>query len=389
MKKTNKGRRQAQPAARKSLAVIYTGGTMGTEQLADESRRTICNISRFRAVYRSVFDLFCEIEVSYFICDPEDSTERDWRYVTRLCSLIARLNGRFDAIIVIHGTDSMGYAASLTSFGLLAESRGLETPVIFTGSQGAPAAVGNIATPTDAYNNLALAFKTALEADRANIADVLVCFGDRILRGITAAKISETAWNAFDCPGFRAVGSADSRIVGSGRPTIYRELCRSRFEAEGELAHGRRFSTSIVNIICTTNLPASCVMGMLESRCAPEAVVLSAMGEGNVRSKGPDSLIPVIKSARRKGVPVCLASPYAGGAVSPANMHYPPGRRALEAGAIPCGAMTISAIVAKLAFVLSNGFISRRGCRSAVEDVRGWFARDLIGELGGSWPKTQ
>lgn len=372
---------------KKHIVVIYTGGTMGTEQFLDGKRQTICSVERFRKVYENVLKLFRPLHISYELCRPKDSTERDWRDVEILYEAIAKWNGRCSAILVIYGTDSMAYAASLISLGLLGTQQGLVTPVVFCGSQSTPMVLGRQIAPTDAYNNLALALKVALEADRLNIADVLLSFGDRILRGITAVKISEAAWNAFDCPGFRPVGNADSRIVGDFAPSLFTELCRNRFTASGDLAPKVKFGGDIVNLIATTNLPARVLTAMIEDKSPPHAIVISAMGEGNVRSTGADSLLTPIRVAQKRGIPICLASPFAGGAVSPTNMHYPSGLRALKAGAIPCGSMTIPAIVAKLAFLHANGLVSS-SAPNRIKDYRRWFARDLVGELSGGWPKS-
>jgi L-asparaginase/Glu-tRNA(Gln) amidotransferase subunit D len=84
----------------------------------------------------------------------------------------------FDAFIVLHGTDTMAYTASTLSFCL----ENLNKPVIITGSQIPIQELKN-----DAVNNF---LGSLLVAGQYTIPEVMIYFGDKLLRGNRARKVN-------------------------------------------------------------------------------------------------------------------------------------------------------------------------------------------------------
>lgn len=91
----------------------------------------------------------------------------------------------YDGIVVLHGTDTMAYTASMLSFML----RNVNKPVVITGSQ---LPVGH--PQTDAKLNL----RDALVTAASGIAGVLVVFDRQIMLGCRVAKVRTTSQNAFE-----------------------------------------------------------------------------------------------------------------------------------------------------------------------------------------------
>ncbi len=86
--------------------------------------------------------------------DSSNIQPEEWQYIARS---IYEERGRYDGIVVTHGTDTMAYTASMLSFML----PGIEVPVVLTGSQ-LP-----IEHPlTDALENLRTAFAMAASGVR-------------------------------------------------------------------------------------------------------------------------------------------------------------------------------------------------------------------------------
>lgn len=84
----------------------------------------------------------------------------------------------YDGFIVIHGTDTICYTASTLSFIL----ENLNKPIILTGSQ-----IPILELKNDAVDNF---LGSLLFAGEYSIPEVMVCFGNELLRGNRARKVS-------------------------------------------------------------------------------------------------------------------------------------------------------------------------------------------------------
>ena len=97
---------------------------------------------------------------------------------------------QYDGFVVCHGTDTMAYTASILSFML----ENLSKTVVLTGSQIPIAELRN-----DAVDNLLGAL---LVAGPYLIPEVVIFFGNRLLRGNRASKECSTYIQAFNSPNF-------------------------------------------------------------------------------------------------------------------------------------------------------------------------------------------
>ncbi len=96
----------------------------------------------------------------------------------------------YDGFVVCHGTDTMAYTASTLSFML----ENLSKTVVLTGSQIPIAELRN-----DAVDNL---LGSLLVAGPYLIPEVVVFFGNRLLRGNRSSKECSTYIQAFNSPNF-------------------------------------------------------------------------------------------------------------------------------------------------------------------------------------------
>src|SRR5439155_18261638 len=102
-------------------------------------------------------------------------------------------------------------------------------------------------------------------------------------------------------------------------------------------------------------------------------VVLAAFGVGNVPMR-PRSLVPAVRAATASGVTVVVVTQARAGVVDLAR--YEGGAALAEAGAVPGGAMTVEAAVAKLMHALAL-FPDDAQARA------GYLLADVAGERGG------
>ena len=135
----------------KSVLLIYTGGTIG--MLAGQSSDALIPVE-FNDLDKYIPELSlldCTIE-HIALNRPKDSSNIESPDWMALQQLIIDKKDAYFGFVVLHGTDTMSYAASMASFLLL----NLKKPVIFTGSQ---LPIGTLRT--DAKENLITAVEIA------------------------------------------------------------------------------------------------------------------------------------------------------------------------------------------------------------------------------------
>lgn len=179
------------------ILVIYTGGTIGMKHTSagykpvkgyfEKQLREILNLHADISGKLSPYDV---IEYDPLI-DSSNMTPKEWNKMIRT---VQKHYDAYDGFIIVHGTDTMAYSASALSFAL----KGLEKPVVLTGSQIPLSRVRN-----DGINNLLCSLRYVSLYD---IPEVVIVFGNAILRGNRAVKISSNRIDAFGSPNFRSIG---------------------------------------------------------------------------------------------------------------------------------------------------------------------------------------
>ena len=157
----------------KHILLLSTGGTIASRPGSDglEPEMSGQELLSCLGDLRGRF----QVEVQQIMnLDSSNIQAEEWKIMAR--SVYENLSG-YDGFIITHGTDTMAYSASMLSFML----RGLQKPVVFTGSQ---IPMDNMLT--DARNNLFC----ALAAVEAEIPGVSVAFNRHMIRGLTPLRVS-------------------------------------------------------------------------------------------------------------------------------------------------------------------------------------------------------
>ena len=115
---------------RASLLLIYTGGTIGMKE--DPIEQTLKPFD-FSQILEEVPELgkFAHRIDSYTFTPLIDSSDVEPSLWVSIVELIERKYDDYDGFVILHGTDTMAYSASVLSFMF----EGLTKPIIFTGSQ--------------------------------------------------------------------------------------------------------------------------------------------------------------------------------------------------------------------------------------------------------------
>ncbi len=263
---------------------------------------------------------------------------------------------RFGGVVVVHGTDTMAYTASALGFLL----RGIDRPVVLTGSQRPLEEVR-----TDARANLVDACFLATQS----IPEVGVAFAGRLFRGCRVVKLDARGLDAFGSPGCAPLATLGVNVERGNhvRPPRPRE----RFDP--------RIEPRVLAVRVFPGLDPKLLLGALRS--GVRGVVLEGYGSGNV-PQGENSLVPVVRSAVGRDVPVVVVSQCVRGTVDLGR--YAGGAAAGAEGAIGAGTMTAEAAVAKLMVCLGRADEGRR-----LSAARRAFAEDWAGESDGDDGTTQ
>ena len=327
----------------KHILLLSTGGTIASRPGSDglEPEMSGQELLSCLGDLRGRF----QVEVQQIMnLDSSNIQAEDWKIMAR--SVYENLSG-YDGFIITHGTDTMAYSASMLSFML----RGLQKPVVFTGSQ---IPMDNMLT--DARNNLFC----ALAAVEAEISGVSVAFNRHIIRGCRAVKVRTMGFDAFESVNARYLGEifADGLRVYGGEPVDQQEKPELRDELSTDVF--------LLKLIPNTNPRLFDHLAEIGYR----GVVLETFGAGGMHFHRRD-LLEKLRMLEARGIVVVACSQCL---YEPSNFTiYEVGRKLLEAGVIPAGDMPTDAAVTKLMWAL--------GQETEPERVRELFLRNLAGEI--------
>lgn len=186
------------------IFIIYTGGTIG---MVRDKRTGSFVPFNFELIERNLPDLHrlnYKITVHSFdqIIDSSNMEENIW---LKMAQLIKKNHDKYDGFLILHGSDTMAFSASILSFLL----EGLQKPVILSGSQ---LSIGEIRT--DARENLltALEIAAAKENNRSIIQEVCILFNNKLFRGNRAFKYHAEKFEAFRSPDYPLLAEAGIHI---------------------------------------------------------------------------------------------------------------------------------------------------------------------------------
>lgn len=289
--------------------------------------------------------------------DSADAVPADW---FALAGHVERAARRAAAVVVLHGTDTMAYAASAVSF-LLA---GLARPVIFTGAQVPWSMPGS-----DAAGNVAGALDCALDG---RLREIAVFFGGRLLRANRCRKVDSEHRRAFDSPAWPPLARHDGRL----------RMAPAHLLSPGPARPLRAVSPPAAGAVLVKvfpGLPPRLVEAAAEA-AGPAGLVLELYGAGTAATGDP-RLLAAVRRIAATGVPVVGVSQCLRGCVRLG--HYETGRRLRDAGVIDGADLTPEAALAKLT-VLAARPAPAAPVAEAVQES--WAGEIMVADHGGPEP---
>ncbi|QXG23891.1 asparaginase [Pseudomonas viridiflava] len=327
-----------QPAQR--VMVLYTGGTIGMQASANG----LAPASGFEARMAGQLAELPELVVPQWrfremspLIDSANMTPAYWLRLREAVIEAVDVQG-CDAVLVLHGTDTLAYSAAALGFQLL----GLDAPVVFTGSM-LPAGVPD----SDAWENVNGAL---LALGNGLASGVHLYFHGELMDPTRCAKIRSFGRNPF-APLQRSRGGRAA--VSLPDALDYRQP---------------RTMASVAVLPLFPGIGAAQLNGLIDSGI--QGLVLECFGNGTGPSDDPQ-FIASLEDARARGVCVVAITQCHEGGVE--LDVYEAGSRLRGAGVLSGGGMTREAALGKLHALL--------GADLTTEEVRRLVELDLCGEL--------
>jgi L-asparaginase len=284
-------------------------------------------------------------------------TMLDW---ASIINTIAENYDDYDGFIVTHGTNTMGYACSATSFAF----NNISKPIVFTGSQVSYGIPGS-----DAVTNLDNTLRIMSEGH--NLAGVFCLFGSKLITGTRVKKKTE-----FDYDAFKTFGRfSDIAVIGNSIQFNDAALASHMSflgDASQPLEVKANFDNGIVSLTEFPGLSSEVFVNLAESGVKGFILRATGAGDPNVStSKDYANLHDAFAYLQEKKIPIVVTTQAPDGVAS--MRINEPGQLALSLGAIPAWDMSMESMVAKLAWLIGNGH--------SYEDIQRLMVTSLKGEI--------
>lgn len=323
-------------SASNNVMVLYTGGTIGMQASANglapasgfeaRMREQLANEQLPNWRFREMAPLI----------DSANMTPDYWQRLRT--AVVEAVDDGCDAVLILHGTDTLAYSAAAMSFQLL----GLPAPVVFTGSM-LPAGVPD----SDAWENVSGAL---LALGEGLAPGVQLYFHGKLMAPTRCAKIRSYGRNPF-----AALQRNGGATKADSIPATLNYRQAKALASVGVLP--------LVPGIAAQQLDALIDSGI-------QALLLECFGSGTAPSDNP-AFLASLKRAQALGiVVVALTQCHEGGVELDV---YEAGSRLRGVGVLSGGGMTREAAFGKLHALLGAGL--------GTDEIRRLVELDLCGEL--------
>lgn len=336
------------------VLMIYTGGTIGMIENPETSALESFDFEHLRKHFPEMERFKFRVDTVVFR-PPIDSSNMHPEHWTQLVKMIEDNYQRYDGFVVLHGTDTMAYTASVLSFMI----RNLTKPIVLTGSQ---LPIGKLRT--DAKENLITALEIAADKDDAGqpiAPEVCIFFQNYLMRGNRTVKMNADNFSAFRSYNYPALAKSGIEIRYDRQ-----HILRPDYDKPTEFNY--ELDTNIVIIKLFPGISQVVVETILQTE-GIKAVILETYGSGNAPKQ--QWFIDAVRQAVARGIVVVNVTQCASGSV---EMHrYETGNELLKAGVVSGMDMTTESTLAKLMYLIGN--------KSNTAEVENLMQLPVAGEL--------
>ncbi len=334
----------------KNIFIIYTGGTIGMVQ--DENG--IFVPFDFELIQKNIPDLSrldYKLTVHSFdpIIDSSNMTPAIW---LQMAQLIQDNYDYCDGFVILHGSDTMAFTASVLSFLL----EGLQKPVILSGSQ---LPIGEIRT--DARENMMTALEIASTKHNgiSVIQEVCILFDNKLFRGNRSFKYNSAKFEAFRSPNYSVLAEAGIHIKYNFEALLN--------NAHKDLIFHHKLDNRVGVLKLFPGMRLETIQSILQSDV--RSIVMETFGSGNTTTD--QDFIHLLKQAIDNGKIILNISQCKVGSVELGRYETSQGLQ--EIGVCNGYDMTFEAAITKLMYL--------QGEFEDQESVAYWVEKDIRGEL--------
>jgi len=332
-----------------SLLVIYTGGTIGMMKDQDGTLKPF----DFEHLYQHIpllENFRYSIDIHSF--DPLlDSSNMKPAFWVELAEIIERNYENYDGFVVLHGSDTMAYSASMLSFML----ENLNKPVVFTGSQLPMGVIRN-----DGRENFINAVEIAAAGTDGMpmVPEVTICFENKLYRGNRTSKVNAEHFEAFMSGNFPVLAEIGVNI---------------RYNRE--LILKPNFKKLKIHTVLDPNIAilklypgiTPAVVNSILSTTGLKAVILESFGAGNAPTDA--WFILCLRKAIDSGIIIYNVTQCKGGAVEIGK--YETSALLGEMGIVGGSDITTESALAKLMYLLGKNLSTAETIRLLQTPLRG------------------
>ncbi len=332
--------------------MISTGGTIAGEvaDAAEYPAQSIHTAQDFSDIIAGTLrqikqDQHMDVSITPFDYQEIDSSDIKPQHWCDLAEIIQAQYDQYDAFIITHGTNTLGYTAAALSFAL--QNNGKR--VVLTGSQVPMGQPGS-----DAKTNLDNAIRIACW-QKHPIHGVVAVFGSRIISGTRVKKSTEFDYDAFQSFQTRSLGRI-GRIIDINEDCLarhnrfYDDPKSGIFAAQTaiDLVVDNRFNQDLVSLTEFPGMNAE-IFKTLVTQLGIKGIILRAFGAGDVAH----SLTEGLQFLKQQHIPIVITTQAPNGN---ANMEVNEPGQFVKTHALGIAAhdMSIEALTTKLSWLLAK-----------------------------------
>lgn len=258
----------------------------------------------------------------------------------------------YDGFVILHGSDTMAFTASVLSFML----EGLQKPVILSGSQ---LPIGEIRT--DARENMmtALEIASAKQDGISIIQEVCILFDNKLFRGNRSFKYNSAKFEAFRSPNYPVLVEAGIHLKYNTDALLN--------NIDKEFILHTKLDNRVAVLKLFPGISAQTIKAVLDSDV--RSIVMETFGSGNTTTD--TWFLDLLKEAIEQGKNILNISQCKVGCVELGRYETSQGLKSI--GVLNGYDLTFEAAVTKLMYL--------QGELEDQKEVAYWIEKDIRGEL--------